>query len=115
MGTKRIRNLVSLGDHGCILTLDIMILNGFFICRKKDSQVEWLYSWPASSVDREEYLLGKKIDRQVDPTLAEDARQKEVCLTLVAVAMVTLPAKSYSRGSALALIEVMVGKHSNGS
>ena len=41
--------------------------------------MDWLYSGPASSVNREEYLLGKKIDKQIDPTLAEDAREKEVC------------------------------------
>lgn len=40
--------------------------------------MDWLYSGPASSVNREEYLLGKKIDRLVDPTLAEDQREKEV-------------------------------------
>lgn len=57
--------------------------------------MEWLYSGPASSVDREEYLLGKKIDRQVDPTLAENAREKEVrvgcnCgMLVVTVAMAT--------------------------
>lgn len=40
--------------------------------------MEWLYSGPATSVNREEYLLGKKIDKLVDPTLAEDTREKEV-------------------------------------
>lgn len=42
-----------------------------------------MYSGPASSVDREEYLLGKKIDRQVDPTLAEDTREKEVSMLVI--------------------------------
>ncbi len=42
--------------------------------------MEWLYSGPASTVNREEYLLGKKIDKFVDPTLTEEAREKEVCL-----------------------------------
>lgn len=41
--------------------------------------MDWLYSGPATSVNREEYLLGKKIDRQIDPTLAEDTREREVC------------------------------------
>lgn len=49
-------------------------------CRKKETRVDWLYSGPASSVNREEYLLGKKIDRLVDPTLAEANREKEVDL-----------------------------------
>lgn len=42
--------------------------------------MEWLYSGPASTVNREEYLLGKKIDKFVDPTLSEEAREKEVCM-----------------------------------
>ncbi len=49
--------------------------------RQKDSRVEWLYSGPASTVNREEYLLGKKIDKFVDPTLTEEAREKEVMFT----------------------------------
>lgn len=64
-----------LGPHG-ILEYTALLYD---LCRKKDPRVEWLYSGPASSVNREEYLLGKKIDRQIDPTLAEDAREKEVC------------------------------------
>ena len=46
--------------------------------RKKDDRVDWLYSGPGSSVNREEYLLGKKIDRLVDPTIMEEEREKEV-------------------------------------
>jgi len=46
--------------------------------RKKEDRVDWLYSGPASSVNREEYLLGKKIDRLVDPTIMEEEREKEV-------------------------------------
>ena len=38
----------------------------------------WLYSTP--QVDREQYLLGKKIDRQVDPLLASEDREKQVYL-----------------------------------
>ena len=40
--------------------------------------MEWLYSNPASQIDREQYLLGKKIDRQVDPLLASEDREKQV-------------------------------------
>ena len=41
--------------------------------------MEWLYSGAAgASVNREEYLLGRKIDRHVDPMLAEEEREKEV-------------------------------------
>ena len=46
--------------------------------RKKDERVEWLYRGPGSSVNREEYLLGKKIDKMVDPTLVEEEREREV-------------------------------------
>ena len=41
--------------------------------------MDWLYSGPGSHVNREEYLLGKKIDKLVDPTLAEAEREREVC------------------------------------
>ena len=69
--------------HGHLVTLrqnHLGIYFGYFPspCRKKDSRVEWLYSGPASTVNREEYLLGKKIDKLVDPTLAEAEREKEV-------------------------------------
>ena len=37
-----------------------------------------MYSGPASTVNREEYLLGKKIDKLVDPTLVEEEREREV-------------------------------------
>lgn len=52
--------------------------NVCFVARQKESRVDWMYSGPASTVDREEYLLGKKIDKYVDPTLTEEAREKEV-------------------------------------
>ena len=42
--------------------------------------MEWLYKSP--QVDREQYLLGKKIDRQVDPLLASEEREKQVLLSL---------------------------------
>ena len=48
------------------------------VCRKRDERVEWLYSGPAGSDNREEYLLGRKIDRLVDPMLAEEEREQEV-------------------------------------
>ena len=50
--------------------------------RQRDERVEWLYSGAAgASVNREEYLLGRKIDRHVDPMLAEEEREKEVIIT----------------------------------
>lgn len=50
-----------------------------FVRRQRDERVEWLYSGAAgASVNREEYLLGRKIDRHVDPMLVEEEREKEV-------------------------------------
>lgn len=37
-----------------------------------------MYSGPAGGLNREEYLLGKKIDKLIDPLLAEEEREKEV-------------------------------------
>lgn len=45
--------------------------------RAKDERVDWLYSGPGT-VNREEYLLGKRIDKLVDPTLAEEEREEQV-------------------------------------
>ena len=59
---------------GCLADCDDLS----FFCRQKDDRVDWLYSGPGSSVNREEYLLGRKIDRLVDPTLAEEEREKQV-------------------------------------
>jgi hypothetical protein len=47
------------------------------VAKKKGGQMDWLYSSPASQVDREQYLLGKKIDRQVDPLLASEDRERQ--------------------------------------
>lgn len=54
------------------------MLEHFPFRRKKDERVEWLYRGPSTSVNREEYLLGKKIDKAVDPTLVEEEREREV-------------------------------------
>lgn len=45
--------------------------------RARDERVDWLYRGP-STTNREEYLLGKRIDKSIDPTLIEDEREKEV-------------------------------------
>lgn len=45
--------------------------------RAKDERVDWLYSGPGT-VNREEYLLGKRIDKLVDPTVAEEEREEQV-------------------------------------
>ena len=44
--------------------------------------MEWLYRSPG--VDREQYLLGRKIDRQVDPLLASEEKEKQVHTTTLA-------------------------------
>lgn len=45
--------------------------------RAKEDRVDWLYSGPGT-VNREEYLLGKRIDKLVDPTLVEEEREQQV-------------------------------------
>lgn len=49
--------------------------------REKEDRVDWLYSGPGTTINREDYLLGKKIDKLVDPTLIEQEREEMVtCL-----------------------------------
>ena len=75
--------LHSLMEREC-LPLNAPEIDLVYVCvsvciRQRDERVEWLYSGAAgASVNREEYLLGKKIDRHVDPMLAEEEREKEV-------------------------------------
>jgi hypothetical protein len=63
--------------------------------------MDWLYSSPASQVDREQYLLGKKIDRQVDPLLASEDRERQVhsavCPHSLAAFQVLLPSGTGQR------------------
>jgi hypothetical protein len=47
--------------------------------RRDGREMEWLYKSPG--VDREQYLLGRKIDRQVDPLLASEEREKQALAT----------------------------------
>lgn len=47
------------------------------VIKKKEERVDWLYSGPAAAVNREEYLLGKKIDKSVDPLLQEQEQEKQ--------------------------------------
>lgn len=37
--------------------------------------MDWLRT---NEVDREQYLLGRKVDRQVDPLLASEDRERQV-------------------------------------
>ena len=63
------------GEHVIVITVCVSF-------RQREDRVEWLYSGAAgASVNREEYLLGKKIDRFVDPMLVEEEREKEVNIT----------------------------------
>lgn len=44
-------------------------------CRKKSDRLEWMYSAPGhSGVNHEEYLLGKSIDKAVDPLAADEEK-----------------------------------------
>ena len=49
-----------------------------YIIRARDERVDWLYRGPGATTNNEEYLLGKKIDKAIDPTLIEEEREKEV-------------------------------------
>lgn len=44
---------------------------------RSSERVDWLYRGPMAT-NREEYLLGKRIDKSVDQTLIEEEREKEV-------------------------------------
>lgn len=44
---------------------------------RSSERVDWLYRGPIAT-NREEYLLGKRIDKSVDQTLIEEEREKEV-------------------------------------
>ena len=46
-----------------------------YLCRKKSDRLEWMYSAPGhSGVNHEDYLLGKAIDKAVDPLAANDEK-----------------------------------------
>ncbi|CAB3993304.1 Hypothetical predicted protein [Paramuricea clavata] len=48
------------------------------IAKKKSDRLEWMYSAPGhSGVNHEEYLLGKSIDKAVDPLAANDEKNAE--------------------------------------
>ena len=49
----------------------------YILCRPREDRVDWLYKGPGT-INREEYLLGKPIDKAIDPTLIEEQREKEV-------------------------------------
>lgn len=46
-----------------------------------DSKMNWIYEAPGNNVNREDYLLGKKVDKYVDPTLQAAEREKHLLAT----------------------------------
>ena len=55
----------------------VLPLNGLIVyfCRKKSDRLEWMYSAPGhSGVNHEDYLLGKAIDKAVDPLATNDEK-----------------------------------------
>lgn len=38
----------------------------YFSYRKKDERLDWMYQGPAAMVNRDEYLLGRKIDKTLE-------------------------------------------------
>ena len=45
------------------------------------SKMNWIYEAPGDNINREEYLLGKKVDKYVDPTLQAAEREKQLLAT----------------------------------
>ena len=43
--------------------------------------MNWIYEAPGENINREEYLLGKKVDKYVDPTLQAAEREKHLLAT----------------------------------
>lgn len=44
-------------------------------------KMNWIYEAPGDNINREDYLLGKKIDKYVDPTLQAAEREKHLLAT----------------------------------
>ena len=53
------------------------------IHRKRDERVDWLYGGPSHGLNREEYLLGKRIDHLTDPMLKEEEKEVDTKVFLV--------------------------------
>lgn len=47
------------------------------VVKKRDHRVEWLYSTVGATANREEYLLGKRVDKHVDPLLQDQERESQ--------------------------------------
>jgi len=46
-----------------------------------NAKMNWIYEAPGDNVNREEYLLGKKVDKYIDPTLQAAEREKHLLAT----------------------------------
>jgi len=45
------------------------------------AKMNWIYEAPGDRINREEYLLGKKVDKYIDPTLQAAEREKHLLAT----------------------------------
>ena len=45
------------------------------------NKMNWIYEAPGDNINREDYLLGKKVDKYVDPTLQAAEREKHLLAT----------------------------------
>ena len=45
------------------------------------AKMNWIYEAPGDSINREEYLLGKKVDKYVDPSLQAAEKEKHLLAT----------------------------------
>ena len=55
-----------------VYTLVIMFSSCVCASRKKGERLDWMYSAAAGQVDHEMYLLGKPVDKAVDPMAQEN-------------------------------------------
>lgn len=56
------------GEDRAVLLYQVCILSGD---RKKDDRLDWMYQGPAGQVSRDEYLLGRPIDKQITDQFEE--------------------------------------------
>lgn len=50
----------------CLLSLLLRCTTMYFWCfRKKDERLDWMYQGPGGQLSRDEYLLGRAIDKQI--------------------------------------------------
>lgn len=68
-------------DSFCFV-LKILILNVsliFFLRKKEEDRLNWMYKKPSELIDREEYLLGRAIDKSFDLINGDLGGKSDIC------------------------------------